>query len=354
MASRKKVNVDELFNLMNVGPYLQRYGGKINLSLNESHHQVPERIKAAIAASLNHLHEYPLSREAAVTAEVAKFYGVAAAQVAITHGLDEALDRLIQRFSGMRFSIFTPAFIGYKVRLRLNKIAYQVIPFDERFAIPEDAFNRLGEDDFVILANPNNPTGTVLDEAVMDRLQSQCGKLFIDEAYIDFSNARTRLDRLDDQIFVFRSLSKIFALAGLRLGFLFGTEANMAPIKNEQWFCNINIVALEAIHAILGDQFISDNAALVVRGREDIQCAATEIGFDVRESFGNFVLIRHSNSKHLIQFLDSLGIGVTDTVVFGLKNHVRISVGTAAENEALVEGLRRYAGQSDMRSITAA
>ena len=65
MASRKKADV-ELFNLMNVGPYLQRYGGKIDLSLNESHHQVPERVKAAIAASLNHLHEYPLSREAVV------------------------------------------------------------------------------------------------------------------------------------------------------------------------------------------------------------------------------------------------------------------------------------------------
>jgi histidinol-phosphate/aromatic aminotransferase/cobyric acid decarboxylase-like protein len=353
MTSRNK-KVDELFNLMNVGPYLQRYGGKIDLSLNESHHQVPERIKAAIAASLNHLHEYPLSREAAVTAEVANFYGVAAPQVAITHGLDEALDRLIQRFSGMRFSYFAPAFIGYKVRLKLNKIDYQVIPLDERFAIPEDAFSRLGENDFVILANPNNPTGTVLDEAVLDRLQSQCGKLLIDEAYIDFSNARTRLDRLDDRIFVFRSLSKIFALAGLRLGFLFGTEANMAPFKNEQWFCNISIVALEAIHAILGDQFLSENAALVVQGREDMQCAATELGFDVRESFGNFILIRHPNNKHLIAFLDSHGIGVTDTVVFGLKNHVRISVGTAAENEALVEGLRRYASQFDMRSSDAA
>jgi histidinol-phosphate/aromatic aminotransferase/cobyric acid decarboxylase-like protein len=354
MTSRKKVNVEELFNLMNVGPYLQRYGGKIDLSLNESHHQVPERIKAAIAASLNHLHEYPLSREADVTAEVAKFYGVAAAQVAITHGLDEALDRLIQRFSGMRFSFLAPAFIGYKVRLKLNKIDYQVIPLDERFAIPEAAFSRLDEDDFVILANPNNPTGTVLDEGVLDRLQSQYGKLFIDEAYIDFSNARTRLDRLDDRIFVFRSLSKIFALAGLRLGFLFGTEANMAPIKNQQWFCNINIVALEAIHALLDDEFISENAALVVRGREDMQCAATELGFDVRESFGNFVLIRQPNNKHLIQFLDSLGIGVTDTSVFGLKDHVRISVGTTAENEGLVEGLRRYASQFDVRSSDAA
>jgi histidinol-phosphate/aromatic aminotransferase/cobyric acid decarboxylase-like protein len=195
MASRKKVVVDDLFNLMNVGPYLQRYRGKIDLSLNESHHQVPERIKAAIAASLNRLHEYPLSREAAVTAEVAKFYGVASAQVAITHGLDEALDRLIQRFSGMRFSFFAPAFIGYKVRLKLNKIDYQVIPLDERFAIPEDAFSRLGEDDFVILANPNNPTGTVLDEAVTfltrghDSIGSTTGPLYSDH-YRRFLHSR--------------------------------------------------------------------------------------------------------------------------------------------------------------------
>jgi len=69
---------------------------------------------------------------------------------------------------------------------------------------------------------------------VLDRLQNQCGKLLIDEVYIDFSRERTRIDRLDERTFVFRSLSKAFALAGLRLGLLFGAETNIAPIKNGQ------------------------------------------------------------------------------------------------------------------------
>jgi histidinol-phosphate/aromatic aminotransferase/cobyric acid decarboxylase-like protein len=251
----------------------------------------------------------------------------------------------------MRFSIFEPTFFAYKERLKLSKSRYQILRLDERFSIPEDTLNRLGKDDFVFLANPNNPTGTVFGEALIDRLQNQCGKALIDEAYIDFCGQQTRIGRIDDRTFVFRSLSKIYALAGLRLGFLFGSEANMAPIKNRQWFCNISTVALEAIRAVLRDPFIGEHVKLVVQNREKIQFAATELGFNVREGFGNFVLIRHPDSQHLVRFLDSQGICVTDTAVHGLEDHVRISIGTVAENDALLEGLRRYASQFGIRSI---
>jgi histidinol-phosphate/aromatic aminotransferase/cobyric acid decarboxylase-like protein len=247
----------------------------------------------------------------------------------------------------MRFSIFEPTFFAYKQRLQLSKVRYRIFRLDERFSIPEDTLNLLGKDDFVFLANPNNPTGTVFGEAVIDRLQNQCGKALIDEAYIDFCGQQTRT-------FVFRSLSKIYALAGLRLGFLFGSEANMAPIKNRQWFCNISTVALEAIRAVFRDPFISEHVKLVVQNREKIQFAATELGFNVREGFGNFVLIRHPDSQHLVQFLYSQGICVTNTAVHGLEDHVRISVGTAAENGALVEGLRRYTSQFGITSSDAA
>ncbi|HXX52868.1 MAG TPA: aminotransferase class I/II-fold pyridoxal phosphate-dependent enzyme [Xanthobacteraceae bacterium] len=205
-----------------------------------------------------------------------------------------------------------------------------------------------------MLANPNNPTGAVLSERVLDRLQNQCGKLLIDEAYIDFSGERTRIDRIDERTFVFRSLSKAFALAGLRLGLLFGAETNMAPIKNRQWFCNISVVALEAIRAVLRDPYVSDHAARIAQGREDIQSAAVELGFGVGEGFSNFALIRHSDSQNLMRFLDSHGICVLDTTVVGLEEHVRISVGTAAENDALIKALRRYVSQFGIRSGHAA
>jgi histidinol-phosphate/aromatic aminotransferase/cobyric acid decarboxylase-like protein len=124
-----------------------------------------------------------------------------------------------------------------------------------------------------------------------------------------------------------------------------------AVIKNRQWFCNISTVALEAIRAVLRDPFIGEHVKLVVQNREKIQFAATELGFNVREGFGNFVLIRHPDSQHLVRFLDSQGICVTDTAVHGLEDHVRISIGTVAENDALLEGLRRYASQFGIRSI---
>ena len=116
----------------------------------------------------------------------------------------------------------------------------------------------------------------------------------------------------------------------------------------------MSVVALEAIRAVLRDPYVIDHAARIVQGREDIQSAAVKLGFGVHEGFGNFAQIRHPDMQHLIQFLDSQGICVMDTAVVGLEEHVRISVGTAAENEALINALRRYASQFGIRSDDAA
>jgi histidinol-phosphate/aromatic aminotransferase/cobyric acid decarboxylase-like protein len=137
------------------------------------------------------------------------------------------------------------------------------------------------------------------------------------------------------------------------LGLLFGAEASIAPIKNRQWFCNMSIVALKAIRAVLRDPYVGEHAARIVQGREDIQSAAAKLGFGVHDGF-DFALIRHPDSKHLIHLLDSQGICVMDTTVVGLEEHVRISVGTAAENDALINALHRYASQFGIRNGHAA
>jgi histidinol-phosphate aminotransferase len=339
-------------NLMHVDHYLQRDRRKINLGLNESSHQIPANIKNAAIDALNRLHEYPLGLESKVIEDLSEFYRVDPGCVAITHGLDEALDRMIELFPDMRYVTFEPTFLGYAARLRLNNVKHQVIRLDEQFSIPEEAWDRIDSSDFVILANPNNPTGTVFHQAVIDRLHRQCGKLFIDEAYLDYSQERTRLERLDEKTFVFKSLSKVFALAGQRLGFLFGDETHIAIVRNRQWFCNTSVLSLEIIQAILRDPFMGTHAAMVVYHREKLRSAALELGFNVRESSTNFILLQHSDSQNLMAFLDSHGICAADTAVFGLENHIRITIGTVAENDILLDTLRRYASKAGMSSVS--
>jgi histidinol-phosphate/aromatic aminotransferase/cobyric acid decarboxylase-like protein len=103
MELRETANADCESNLVHVSPYLRRDGTKINLTLNESPLQVPPGVKKAITAALDRLHEYPVGLETEVLKEVATFYGVTPAQVAITHGLDDAVDQMIQSFPDMRF-----------------------------------------------------------------------------------------------------------------------------------------------------------------------------------------------------------------------------------------------------------
>jgi histidinol-phosphate aminotransferase len=335
-------------NTMLTGPFLERPNVKINLCLNESAYPLPESIKSRLVASLDRLHEYPLGAQEKTIERIARHYDAPAEGIAMTRGVDEAEDRLIELFPRMRYVIFQPTFLGYEARLRLSGVNYVVLPLDGNFDVRASDFARIDENDFVILANPNNPTGTMLAPQTVKRLIERCGKLFVDEAYIDYSGRESLLRRASDDLLVFRSLSKTFALAGQRLGILFGGASTIGAIRNRQWFCNIDLLSLDLVTAILEETFMAEWTARIVEDRARMIAALRAMGFGVRESFTNFVLLRSVRAQAIVAELRERGISVMDTAVFGLPDHVRITVGTPEQNEVFLAAMRELASAQEL------
>jgi|GEM_PF-2531325 len=331
-------------NIMLTGPFLARDGAKVNLGLNESPYSIPDSVKRAAIAALDRLNEYPLGHQERVMEAVERRYGVAAGSVAFTRGVDEALDRVIELYPRMRYVLFRPTFIGYEARLRLAGVDHVVVPYDEGFRIREGDVASFRKSDLVVLASPNNPTGAMVDRATLERVRAACGKVFLDEAYIDFAGAPSSLGDVDGELFVFRSLSKVFALAGQRLGFLFGAPGAIAEIRNRQWFCNVDRVSLDVVAAIMERPYMAEYAARTVKERRRVTEAIRGTGLHVGDSHANFVLLRSPRAAAIVRHLDERGIVVMDTSVFGLADHARITIGTPAQNDLLLAALRTFPG----------
>ncbi len=313
----------------------------IRLNLNENPYIIPKLIREKINLGIRCINEYPSEMEDGVIQKISEKFGVNKLDILLTQGIDEAMDRLIQQFSKMRFVIFNPTFDGYISRLKANNQDYLLLKLDRSFKIRKVDIKLLTKNDFVILANPNNPTGNLFEDSI-DVIRNYCGKLLIDETYFDFSNGKSYLNETDNRLFIFRSFSKAYSLAGLRLGWLCGDRQDVEAMKDKQWFCNINTISLIVLFNVLEQDYFKHNVAKILREKEHLMRSIDKLGFEVKKTKTNFFLIKHKNVKLLIAFLYKKGISVKDISSFGLDDHVRISVGLPKDNIILLKLLKIF------------
>jgi histidinol-phosphate aminotransferase len=247
----------------------------------------------------------------------------------------------------MRFVLFSPMFLACEARLRLMGANYTVFPLDERFRIRERDWEQLTANDFIIMDCPKNPTGSLLHDDDLERLSHVCGKLLVDEAYVEFSARQSFAPRASERFFVFRSLSKAYGLAGQRLGFLVADEPTATAITKRQWFCNIDHLSLALLDVILGEPFVAERTACIVRDRELVTTELRALGFEVLPSQANFILLRTPEASRLVAGLRDQGILVLDTGLFGYTGHIRISIGTPQQNQELISALCKLRNMND-------
>jgi histidinol-phosphate aminotransferase len=313
----------------------------VNLALNESPYEIPEALWEKLALAIHSTNRYPIDGEAPVIRKIAARFGIAESMVMLTQGIDEAVDRLIQQSSHLRFVVFTPGFDGYAARLEANHQHYRVIRLDESFNIRPRDLARLGRKDFVILANPGNPTGNLVSRETLAALADRCGGLLIDETYVDFSRHDHELKRIREHVFVFRSFSKSYALAGLRIGFLAGAPDAIRAMRSRQWFCNMNLFSLAAVDAALDHDYNRTAAARILAEKEKMVSAAESLGFRVIRTAANFFLIE-DRSGLLLEHLGQKNILVRDTSRFGLEGYLRVTAGSPESSRALINALREF------------
>lgn len=334
-------------------PILSRAG--LNLDLNENTAGCSERVLARLRTlTKRDVAMYP-EREVGERL-VGNFLGIRPEQVLLTNGVDEGLLLLCATYlgEGDEMLLADPTFVMYPIYGRATGARLVRIPAGEDFAFPTgDLLARISSRTRLItIANPNNPTGTLVPRADLLRVLDGApdAAVLVDEAYFEFGG-ETLLPELSryGNPFIARTFSKAYGLAGLRLGALIGAPEQIGCMRR---FCspfNVNAAALACLEEALADQaFVSEYVAQVKEGRERLAKLFDELGLRSWPSRTNFVLVRVGAScGKFVEVMARRGVLVRDMSASpGCDGCVRITVGTNQQMDEVLRTVREAIEES--------
>ena len=296
------------------------------------------------------LRRYPDPQSTDLCAALAEYYGLAANQVFIGNGSDEVLAHAFMGFFRQSDLLLFPdiSYSFYPVYSALYQIDYQAIPLDDAFRV--DVRDYAITNGGIIIPNPNAPTGIALELSALRELlaDNQKSAVVIDEAYVDFG-AESAVSLIDEfpNLVVVQTFSKSRSLAGIRLGFALGQAPmieSLQRVKN-----SFNSYPIDSLTSAVGLAALTDNAYFkdccgqIISSRERLAEALTRLEFEVFPSSTNFLFVRHAtaNAETLYQELKSAGILVRYFKKARIDNHLRITIGTDTECDALVAALQK-------------
>ena len=244
--------------------------------------------------------------------------------------------------------IVVPTFALYAIFAQVEDARLIQILSGENFAFPlEDLLSRIGpRTRLIAVANPNNPTGTVVAGEILLQVAQSAPQaaVLVDEAYFEFHGETILNHRVRPaNLFVARTFSKAYGLAGLRIGVLAADAGQMAMVRRAASPYNVNAVALAVLPEALRDQqYVENYVAEVRRGRRLLEQELKTLGLHCWPSRANFVLVRIGPAHaEFIQTLRARGILVRDRNTDpGCEGCVRLTVGSEEHTRILIGTLR--------------
>jgi len=296
------------------------------------------------------LNRYPDCQPQAVLESYAKYSNLMPEQIVVTRGADEGIELLIRAFCqpGVDKVLICPPTYGmYAISANTFNVGLEKVPLNADFSVNVDAVNAfVGKVKLVFLCSPNNPTGTIIPQADIEAiLQAYEDKAIVvlDEAYIEFSDntKQTALLAKYPNLVILRTLSKGFALAGIRCGFVLSSSAIkqvllkvIAPYPVPDPVAQIAAQALSASGIVVMQENVM-TLSQELRQLSDKLTQIAEITL-VGNQCGNFVLFRSEHNKALMTFLVKNNMLIRDqSKQIMLNNCLRISIGTEVQNAQL-------------------
>lgn len=336
--------------------YETEYGAPpLDFSASISPLGLPEGARAAAIASLEQADRYPDPQCRALRAALAEHHGVPADRIVCGAGAADLIYRLVHSLRPRHALIPIPTFTEYERALREADCMIRHFPLSESedFKLP-DSFPDAIEPgtELVFLCQPNNPTGTIADLALMQHILQRCADIgavmVVDECFLDLADAPeayTLINALADftNLVILKAFTKTYAMAGLRLGYALCGDAVLAQrldAQGQPWA--VSSPADAAGRAALQDKdYLLRLRELIQHERPRMEHALTDMGYRVLHGSANFLLF-YSADKALGVKLRERGILIRDCSDFsGLKaGWYRIAIRTAEENDALLWALR--------------
>lgn len=341
-------------NIRKVTPYTpgeQPQRKVIKLNTNESPYppspQVVEAIRGIKASKLR-LYPDPDCRE--LREALAEEYGLEPEQVFVGVGSDDVLSMcFLTYFAGKKPILFNDiTYSFYEVWADVYRIPFETVPLREDFSFDPAGFMK--ENGGIVLCNPNAPTSLEADMADIEKVvaENQDSVVIIDEAYVDFGG-RTALPLLKKypNVVIVRTMSKSRALAGLRVGYAFGSKELIKALHDVKFSVNsytLNMPALAAGVAAANDrEYFEETVDRVLVTREKTKDALRGFGFTVLESRTNFLFAKPpagTSAASLFEKLKEKDIYVRFFNKPRLSDYLRITVGTDAEMEQFIKVLQ--------------
>ena len=304
----------------------------------------------------NQYNRYPDPLQLAVKTRLSEIKGVPPQNIFLGNGSDEAIDILFRAFCrpGIDNVITVPPTYGmYEVSANINDVAIKKIPLtpDYQLNLEEIAAAIDENTKLIFICSPNNPTGNSINrEDIETILANFSGLVVIDEAYINYSRQKSFIQELTEysNLVILQTLSKAWGLAGLRVGMAFASEEIIEVFNRVKPPYNINeasqTLALEALNNI--DQ-VNTWIKETIAQREKLVSNLAKLTFvsKIYPSDANFVLVKTTNARGIYTYLVEKGIIVRDRSKIELcEGSLRITVGTPAENDKLIEALKSFQG----------
>lgn len=330
----------------------------IKLDANEKTFGLPEQVQAKVMDVLSKLpfERYPDINMTSLREKIAKAYGLSADQVTFGNGSSEILAALCYAFGGDNKTVAytVPSFSMYRTYAHIAGSSVIEIPLMDDYDVDVELYiEKAQQASLAILCNPNNPTGNSLSVQAVEKIVSslKC-PVILDEAYAEFANeSAVQLLKRYGHLMVVRTFSKAYGLAACRIGYLLGSVEAAEAVNKVLLPFHVNNLSLKIAEIVFDErESFKPQVESMKKQRDFLFKEMSKLPLKVYPSKTNFILFKAKEPEDLYNTLAAQGIVIRNFAKAPyLKNCLRISVGTAGENEKVLQVLRNFFAQEDLK-----
>jgi threonine-phosphate decarboxylase len=325
---------------------------ELDFSANLNPLSMPEAVRRAVIRSADKWERYPDPCCRGLRSKLAEKLSVPIERIICGNGADDLIYRIVSALRPEKALICSPSFGEYSKALSENRcvVNEHFLREDYGFRLTQSILDDIKENDIVILASPNNPTGLLIETQLIGMIAAECLRngayLLCDESFIGFaenSGEMTALNCMNENVIVLRSFTKLFAMAGLRLGYaVFGSIAAAERIANTGQYWSVSSPAQAAGEAALDEaDYIMRTTELIKKEREYLAAELAGMGVKVFPSDVNFILFKARRDIGGLLLKEKILLrSCADYSGLG-DEYFRIAVRTKRENMRLVAAIRR-------------
>ena len=333
---------------------------RIKVNANESTLGLPPLVEERVLNRLGLLafNRYPNEEYYSLVEQIARNFSVDTSQVLLGSGSSEIIEKVFHAFGGAGHTVVypQPSFSMYKIYAKAAEADGLPFDLDAKFNLNVDEFIKTIREvnaSLAVVCNPNNPTGNALTPAQVEQIAASIDCAFLlDEAYVEFyGRSAVNLVKRYPNLIVARTFSKAYGMAGTRVGYMIAQSEVTRMINKCFMPYHMNVLTLAAADVVyqMRNEFVPRLQMIIAERNRMSERLKTLPGVEVFPSEANFILIRLDAAQELKDYLETLGIGIRyfSPSAFGLKNCLRISIGTRTENDEVFSAIESFmeAGQ---------